>query len=181
MMYMVRPLGRGYIIALVGCGKPVAAWYKSMPFLLTINYHTMKHLFYSALIAFTLLSCSDNDSSNTTDSQSIVGAWQLETTSLDNEVFDLTPCELHNTVNFTDAGRVTFSYYYGNNDNDCHTDAVESGNYVKNGNSVTITWDESDEGLEVYHLSINELSDSTLKWHADPSEEGILRETYSKQ
>jgi hypothetical protein len=141
----------------------------------------MKHLFYSALIAFTLLSCSDDDNSNTNSSQSIVGTWQLETTSLNDEAFDLSPCELNNTVQFTNAGRVTFSYYYGNNANSCQTDAVDTGDWVKEGDNLTITWDDADTGLETYHLTITELSGSTLKWKTTIAGEGVLKESYSKQ
>lgn len=142
----------------------------------------MKYFFFSALTVFTLISCSDNDSSNTnTSDNSLLGTWQLSETSLNDESFTLSACEKQNTIQFTDAGRVTFVYYLGSNSSNCNTDAVETGDWVKQGNNITITWDESDAGLEVYRLNVTELSGNTLKWKTTITGEGELKETYIKQ
>lgn len=142
----------------------------------------MKHFFFSALIAFTLISCSDNDSSNTnTGDNSLVGTRQLSETSLNDEDFTLSACEQLNTVQFTDAGLAIFTYNLASNSSNCHIDAIETGDYTKAGNNITITWDESDEGHEVYHLTVTELSGSTLKWKTTITGEGELKEAYTKQ
>ncbi|WP_330442274.1 lipocalin family protein [Flavobacterium sp. C4GT6] len=141
----------------------------------------MKNLFFLASIAFLALSsCSGDDNNSTTPQTSLTGTWQLQETSLNNEAFELSPCQLQNTIEFTDTGRVTFRYYYGNNTESCQTDAIETGDYIKNGNTVTITWDESDEGMEVYQLTVTELSDTNLKWQTNITGEGQLKETYLK-
>lgn len=142
----------------------------------------MKHLFLSALIAFfALVSCSGDDNNQSISEASLIGVWQLESTSLNEQDFNLSPCQLQNTVEFTHAGRVTFKYYYGSNSDNCQTDAAESGDYVKEGNTVIITWDDSDEGLEVCQLTVTELSDAMLGWQTDIAGEGQLKEIYIKQ
>ena len=149
------------------------------PFLLTTNYHTMKQLFLSAFVAVTLLSCSGDDNESTTQNNSILGTWQLEASSLNDQNFTLSNCQLQNTVKFTENGRVEFTYYLGNST--CHVDAVETGSWSKNNNNIKITWDDSDSGAEVYSLDVTELSGNTLKWKTNISGEGLLRETYKLQ
>lgn len=146
------------------------------------NHTKMKQLFFSALLAITLIGCSDDDN-NTTDNSnsSVIGIWQLHERSLNDNAFNLTACQKENTVEFTPDGRVEFAYSTGSNSSNCQTDAIETGEWVKNGNEVSITWDDSDEGLEVYHVTITKLSDSNLKWKSIVTGEGLLEETYFKQ
>jgi len=179
MMYMVRPLGRGHIIALVGCGKPVAAWCVSMPFFINHKLPHMKQLFLSAFVVVTLLSCSGDDNESTTQNNSILGTWQLEAGSLNDQNFTLSNCQLQNTVKFTENGRVEFTYYLGSIS--CHVDAVETGSWSKNNNNIKSTWDDSDSGAEVYSLDVTELSENNLKWKTNISGEGEFKETYLKQ
>ena len=142
----------------------------------------MKQLLFTALFAFTIIGCSDDDNSTSNNTNSsVIGIWQLEERSLNDNNFNLTACQKKSTVEFTPDGRVEFIYSTGNNSSNCQTDAVESGDWVKNGNDISITWDESDEGLEVYHLTVTELSEDNLKWKSTIAGEGTLKETYSKQ
>lgn len=139
----------------------------------------MKQFFLVAFAATALISCSGDDSSSPVQNNSIIGTWKLEASSLNDQNFTLSNCQLQNTVEFTENGRVEFTYYLGSNS--CHVDAVETGNWIKNNNNIKITWDESDTGAEVYSLNVTELSGNTLKWKTNISGEGELKETYLKQ
>lgn len=73
-------------------------------------------------------------------------------------------------VKFTEN---SVSFYYNSN-------ISESGKYSISNDIITIKWDESDPGMEEYILNIIELNDTTLKWEADISGEGNLKETLKR-
>ncbi|ALM48947.1 hypothetical protein AMR72_08630 [Flavobacterium psychrophilum] len=139
----------------------------------------MKQFFLTAFAAVTLLACSGDDSVSPVQNDSILGAWRLQASSLNNQDFTLSNCQQKNTVKFTDNGRVEFTYYLGSSA--CTVDAVEKGDWTKDGNNVTISWDDSDAGKETYYLTVTDLSATSLKWSTNISGEGNLKETYQKQ
>ena len=124
-------------------------------------------LTYGFLILLTILSsCSSNDDNDDSGTDaSLVGTWIVTESKLNEN--DVTSQQ---SVEFT-SNRATFTYSGG---------VSENGDYVKSGNTLTITWDESDPGLESYVLNMTELTDSTLKWETVISGEGTLKETLTK-
>lgn len=134
----------------------------------------MKQFFFSAFVAVFLSACSGDYNASTGQNNSIIGTWKLEASSLNDQDFTLSNCQLQNTVEFIENGRVEFTYYLESNN--CHFDAVETGSWIKNSNDVKITWNESDARIKVYFLDITGLSESTLKWKTTITGEEELKE-----
>jgi len=132
-------------------------------------------------LATTMLACSSDDDNNTASNSEgdLVGTWYLESQSLNGDDLEVNDCQMNENVKFESNGDITYTYYtYFSAD--CNIDAIERGNWVKNGNDLTISWDEADAGLETMNIDILELSDSTLRWRENLGSEGTLEAEYSK-
>lgn len=118
-----------------------------------------------------LMSCSSDDNDNS--ESSIIGNWNGISSTYNGNNAGVPD---NNIVKFTSNNRTEFIYEgFGNNGEDIS----EFGSWTKNGNNLTITWDDADPGNETYSLEILELSENTLKWKANV-DGGILQETFSK-
>jgi len=133
-----------------------------------------------ALMIFT--SCSSSDDSNDTSDNALVGTWYGISSTFNGNNAGIPD---NSIVIFTSDNRAEFVYEgFGNSGEDIS----EYGNWTKTGNTLTITWDDADVGLENYVLTILELNATTLKWTTDiygtvnnqQVLEGTLTETFSK-
>ena len=130
---------------------------------------------YKILLAFLILtSCSSSDDNNSSEEGSIIGTWIGVSSTFNGNDYGIPD---NSIVKFTSNNRTEFVYEgFGNNG----ADITETGSWVKNGNTLTITWDEADAGFETYVLSITELSSNSLTWKAVITGEGTLIETFQK-
>lgn len=119
----------------------------------------MKHLFIAfaaAIVAFTIMSCKDNDDSPSGPSvDEIVGTWTMQTYEIkiagqSSGEADVTAYE--HTATFEEDG--TFDGYLYNTSG---TGVTSTGTYELNGNKLTIT---DGGGTSEYEIS---LSDGTLE------------------
>ena len=126
----------------------------------------MKSTYKLLILAIIFISCSTSDDNNKiATEESLIGTWSTIQSKLNGNT--VTSQE---KVKFT-SNRATF--YYSDN-------IIEEGDYTKSGNTITITWDDSDPGLENYTLKINELTATELKWETVISGEGTLEESLEK-
>ncbi len=132
-------------------------------------------LFTLLFISITILSCSNNDDgNNNTEQNSIIGTWQGVSSSLNGNDRGVPS---NSIVKFISNNKTDFIYEgYGNNGED----VTETGSWAKNGNTLTINWDDSDAGVENYVLTITDLSSTSLTWKTTISGEGELIETFEK-
>lgn len=134
----------------------------------------MKKLITVFLLVLLTFSCSSNDDNNDSEEGSIIGTWQGVSSTLNGNDRGVPS---NSIVKFTSNNKTEFVYEgYGNNGEDI----TETGSWVKSGNTLTITWDDADAGLEAYVLTITELSSISLTWKTTISGEGELIETFQK-
>lgn len=134
-----------------------------------------KPIFLFALVTSSLFSCSSNDDDNSTiDTTQLVGTWLLDNAKLDGEDVDSSY-----KVQFTSAERAKFYYKNPTSNTTFGPDIIENGDYSLNGNSFTVTWDDSDPGNETDNFQILELTSTKLKVKST-DDEGTLIETYTK-
>lgn len=132
-----------------------------------------KSIFLFALV--TSFSCSNNDDNNSTiDTTQLVGTWLLDNAKLDGEDVDSSY-----KVQFTSAERAKFYYKNPISNTTFGPDIIENGDYSLNGNSFTVSWDDSDPGNETDNFQILELTSTKLKVKST-DDEGTLIETYTK-
>lgn len=133
------------------------------------------------LAIFTSCSSDDKDSNG---NEYLIGTWTGITRTFDwnsSEIPGYNYSPGYNIVKFTSDQRTEFIYKeYGINGEDIS----EFGNWSKKGNTLTITWDEADPGLEKYILTITELTENSLKWenlvNMKETPIGTLTETFTK-
>jgi Lipocalin-like domain len=134
-----------------------------------------KSILLFAFLTFSLFSCSSSDDNNSSiDTTQLVGTWLLESAKLDGEDVDSSY-----KVQFTSAERAKFYYRNPTSNTTFGPDIIENGDYSLNGNSFTITWDDSDPGNETDTFQILELTSTKLKVKSTDSE-GTLIEIYTK-
>lgn len=132
------------------------------------------NLLLTLILGIILSSCSSDDSNTPLNTSNLIGTWYGISSTLNG---NNTGIPDHNVMTFTVDNRVVFTYEgFGNNGEDIS----EYGNWVENGSTLTITWDDSDSDLENYVLEILELNQTTLKWRTEIAGEGTLIETFSK-
>ncbi len=127
-----------------------------------------------AIVSATLLACSSDDDNNSENNQEValIGTWIKQTSLLNgNQVTS------QDIVEFTSDNRTIFTYKSSGANG---ADVLETGKWSKDNNNLIITWDDADQGSEVYKLEITELTETTLKWNTIISGEGTLVETFTK-
>jgi len=134
-------------------------------------------LTYGLLVILAIFtSCSSDDDNNDggTDGN-LIGTWIGVSSTFNGENSGVPD---NNIVKFTSDNRTEFIYEgFGNNGQDIS----EFGDWSKSGNTLTITWNDADPGLENYVLTITELTENSLKWETTISGEGTLKETFTKE
>ncbi|WP_431135093.1 lipocalin family protein [Psychroserpens mesophilus] len=133
-------------------------------------------LIYGILITILpFISCSsddDNSNSNNSTNASLIGTWNGTASTFNSQNAGIPD---NNIVKFTSDNRTEFIYEgFGNNGEDIS----EFGDWSKNGNTLTIIWDDADSDNETYILQISELTENSLKWETEISGEGTLTETF---
>ena len=132
------------------------------------------NLLLTIILGITILSCSSDDSDDNETNSNLIGTWYGISSIFNGNNSGIPD---NNIVKFTSDNRVEFIYEgFGNNGEDIS----EFGDWTENGSTLTITWDDSDPGLENYVLKILELNESTLKWQTEITNEGTLIETFRK-
>ena len=123
----------------------------------------------------TFTSCSSDDDNNDSGTNaSIIGTWNGTSSTFNGNNSGVPD---NNIVKFTSDNRTEFIYEgFGNNGQDIS----EFGDWSKNGNTLTINWDDADPGNETYILQIEELTENSLKWKTEISGEGTLKETFER-
>ena len=123
----------------------------------------------------TFTSCSSDDDNNDSGTNaSIIGTWNWTSSTFNGNNSGVPD---NNSVKFTSDNRTEFIYEgFGNNGQDIS----EFGDWSKNGNTLTINWDDADPGNETYILQIEELTENSLKWKTEISGEGTLKETFER-
>lgn len=125
------------------------------------------------ILTFTNCS-SDDDNNNSGTDASIIGTW-IGTSSTYNGNNSGVPD--NNIVKFTSDNRTEFIYEgFGNNGEDIS----ELGDWSKNGNTLSIFWDDADAGNKTYILQITELTENSLKWSTEISNEGTFTEIFER-
>lgn len=125
------------------------------------------------ILTFTSCSSDDDNNDNGTDA-SIIGTWNGISSTFNGNNSGVPD---NNIVKFTSDNRTEFIYEgFGNNGQDIS----EFGDWSKNGNTLTISWDDADPGNETYILQITELTENSLKWSTEISGEGTLTETFER-
>lgn len=134
----------------------------------------MKFTYKILVVLLLITSCSSSDDNNNSEETSIIGTWTGVSSTFngnDSGVPD------SNIVKFTSNNKTEFIYEgFGSNG----ADVTETGSWIKNGNTLTITWNEADAGLETYVLTITQLTNSSLTWKTVISGEGTLVESFKK-
>lgn len=131
------------------------------------------NLLLTIILGITIFSCSSDDNDANENNSNLIGTWYGISSTLNGNNSGIPD---NSTLKFTSDNRVEFIYGgFGNNGEDIS----EFGNWTENGNTLTITWDNSDPNLENYVLEILELNESTLKWQTEITGEGTLIETFS--
>lgn len=124
-----------------------------------------------------LSSCSSNDDNSNSEEDLIIGTWHGVSSILDGNNLGVPS---NSIVKFTSNNRTEFIYEVPEYNGGEYTIEIEKGSWSKNNNTLTITWDESDVGLEIYVLTITELSSNSLTWKTTLAGEGELIETFKK-
>jgi hypothetical protein len=135
-----------------------------------------RNLIYGILIGIlTFASCSSDDDNNDSGTDAyIIGTWNGTSSTFNGNNSGVPD---NNIVKFTSDNRTEFVYErFGNNGEDIS----EFGDWSKNGNTLTINWDDADVGNETYILQITELTENSLKWSTEISAEGTLTETFER-
>ena len=132
-------------------------------------------LTYAFLIAIMILtSCSSDDNNDDGTDSSIIGTWTGISSSFNGQNSGIPD---NNIVKFTSDNRTEFIYEgFGTNGQDIS----EFGDWTKSGNTLTINWDDADQGLGTYTLTITELTENSLNWETEISGEGTLKESFQK-
>lgn len=138
----------------------------------------MKFTYKILVVLLILSSCSSNDDNNNSEEDLIIGTWHGVSSTFNGNNLGV---PANKTVKFTSNNRTEFIYeVFANNGDDTMEIETETGSWTKNNNTLTITWDESDVGLEIYVLTIIELSSNSLTWKTIIKDEGELIETFKK-
>ena len=134
-----------------------------------------KYLPIFALLLIAFSSCSDEEVSQPeTNSNFLLGKWIENSSSINNEEND----GINEYVVFTSDYRTEFVYYDEfASENGYYS---EFGDWKIEGSTITITWDESDPGLEIYKLTIIQLDDSALIWKHENKRDGVIIQNFKK-
>jgi len=140
------------------------------------------NLLLTIILGITILSCSSNNENGNENNSDLIGTWYGISSTFNGGNSGV---PYNNILKFTSDNRVEFIYEgFGNSGEDIS----DFGDWSENGNTLTITWDDSDPGLENYVLEILELTETSLKYTTDiygenngqEVFEGTLIETFSK-
>ncbi|MEG3657310.1 lipocalin family protein [Arenibacter palladensis] len=121
-----------------------------------------------------IIGCSKDDDSKS--NELLIGTWIAVDGTHNGENWTAAD---YNIIKFTSNNRAEFIYEgFGNNGEDIH----DMADWEKVGNTLTIKWDESDPGLEIFELKILDLTSSRLVWRSeDPNaEEYNIVEIFNK-
>jgi hypothetical protein len=132
-----------------------------------------KSILLLAFFTFSLFSCSSNDKDITPsiDTTQLVGNWFLESAKLDDVEVGSS-----DEARFTSEGRAFYTYYnFGANGQDI----TENADYKLIGNTIKVTYDESDPGNETDNYKILELTSNKLRLES-PIGNRTLIENYIK-
>lgn len=131
------------------------------------------HLLFSILIGISILSsCSNNGDDG--NNELIIGTWSGVSSTFDGVDGGI---PLNNIVKFTSNNRTEF---IGENLGANGTDVVAVGSWSKNGNTLTITFDDAEPLIEDSVFKILELNETNLEWETTSSGLGTLVERFQR-
>lgn len=103
----------------------------------------MKKLLYLFVATTILFSCESNDNDSLSDSDPIIGEWQL-VSEKENGVEESTECSRRTKVTFSADGSFTYQGFYNETSTDCQSE-TSSGSWTSAGNSnYTITFSDGE-------------------------------------
>ncbi|MDO7171478.1 lipocalin family protein [Mariniflexile sp. AS56] len=113
-------------------------------------------------------SCSSTDENEL----SVVGGWTVSESKLNGE--DVTN---QSVIRLLSAENKTEFRYLVYNGVDIEL-KIELGNWSKNGNTLTIDFDDANYETKIY--TITEITSSSMKWESEISGEGTLKEILTR-
>ena len=129
------------------------------------------NLLYSLLIGLLIFSsCSNNDDNET--ELSVIGGWTVSESKLNGEIVTN-----QSVIRLLTADNRTEFRYLIDIDGNLEL-RIEQGNWSKNGNTLTIDFDNVDIKTNIY--TITELTNSSMKWESELSGEGTLKEILTR-
>ncbi len=126
------------------------------------------NFFYAFLIGILIFSsCSSSDDNET--ALSIIGGWTVSESKLNGD--DVTNQSFIRLLTADNRTEFRFLIEVGGD----FELRIAKGNWSKNGNILTIDFDNAYFGTKIY--TVTELTNSTMKWESEISEVGTLKET----
>jgi len=131
-----------------------------------------KHnLLFTLLIGFLIFSSCSNSDDNETE-LSVIGGWTVDESMLNGEIFtNVGVIRL-----LTADNRTEFRYL---DDIGGNLDLrIEQGDWIMNGDVLTINFDNPDFEPKVY--TVTDLQSSSMKWESEITGEGTLKEILTR-
>ena len=133
----------------------------------------MKKLLYFFIASTILFSCESNDN-DLSDSDPIVGQWQL-TSDLENGKEWATICSKKSTLEFTSTGNLVDIYFYEDGNNNCISE-TENGTWKNTGSSnYSVTYDS-----DTYSSKVNFTESNTVMSITETEGNNIYITIYKK-
>ncbi|WP_044398346.1 lipocalin family protein [Lacinutrix sp. Hel_I_90] len=117
-------------------------------------------------------SCSNDDDDNETE-LSVVGGWTVGATTLNGEI--ITNQSITRLLSAENRAEFRYLILVGEGDLEL---TVFQGNWSRDGNTLTIVFDDADMGTNIYNIT--ELTSNSMTWESEILGEGILKETLTR-
>lgn len=128
------------------------------------------------LSALFILSCSSDDESEPNEFNDLIGTWYLVSLELDGQSQNLDSCDLMRYIMFNSNS--SFSrIWYETVSGDCIIDGNDTGSFVYSleNNSITLEFEDVDDGAQTELLNVLELTNFSLQFSW--VEEGLYSHT----
>jgi hypothetical protein len=121
-------------------------------------------------------SCSNDDNIDDTETElSVVGGWSVGETTLNGEII------INQSITrlLSAENRAEFRYLIDVGDPEGELELrISQGDWSKNGNTLTIDFDNADLETKIYNIT--ELTSNSMTWESEILGEGILKETLTR-
>ena len=137
------------------------------------NFNLFTALFIGLLI---FSSCSSNDDNDNNEIElSVIGGWKVDESKLNGEI--VTNQSVTRLLSAENRSEFRYLIDVGNPGGELEL-RIFQGNWSKNGNILTIDFDNADMGTKVY--TVSELTSNSMTWESEILGEGILKETLTR-
>jgi len=136
-------------------------------------------LFTLSIGLITFSSCSNNDDNNNNNNNetelSVIGGWIVDESKLNGEI--VTNQSINRLLSAENRTEFRYLTHVGHPSGEFQL-RVFQGNWSKNGNILTIDFDNEDMGTKTY--TVSELTSNSMTWESEILGEGILKETLTR-